>query len=103
MGADIRKYNPGEEEVLYNIGNRFRVVDIAKKQDISYIFWRKRMKDKKLFSAKRWNEPLGLREVGYTELTKEEKENYHNKSVKILKQLGVILDEKEIEDEKHAE
>ncbi len=61
------------------------------------------MKDKKLFSAKRWNEPLGLQKVGHVEFTKEEKENYHKKSLEILKQLGVIVDEKEIEVEKHAE
>lgn len=42
LGADIRKYNPGEAEVLYNIGNRFNVLDVVQKSDTWYVFMKEK-------------------------------------------------------------
>ena len=48
---------------------------------------------KKLFSADRWNEPLGLKKIGQKKYTDEERKKNRKESVKALRSLGIKVPE----------
>ena len=48
---------------------------------------------KKLFSADRWNEPLGLKKIGQNKYTDEERKKNRKEAVKALRSLGINVSE----------
>lgn len=48
---------------------------------------------KKLFSADRWNEPLGLKKIGQKNYTDEERKKNRKEAVKALRSLGIKVSE----------
>lgn len=48
---------------------------------------------KKLFSADRWNEPLGLKKIGQKNYTDEERKKNRKEAVKALRSLGINVSE----------
>lgn len=48
---------------------------------------------KKLFSADRWNEPLGLKKIGQKNYTDEERKKNRKEAVKALRSLGIKASE----------
>ena len=48
---------------------------------------------KKLFSADRWNEPLGLKKIGQKKYTDEERKKNRKEAVKALRSLGINVSE----------
>ena len=48
---------------------------------------------KKLFSADRWNEPLGLKKIGQKKYTDEELKKNRKEAIKALRSLGIKVSE----------
>ena len=51
------------------------------------------MEEKKPFSDKRWNEPLGLQKIGQIRFTEEEEKENLKTAIKALRSLGINVSE----------
>ena len=51
------------------------------------------MEEKKPFSDKRWNEPLGVQKIGQIRFTEEEEKENLKTAIKALRSLGINVSE----------